>query len=203
MRFERGRKVTRPLIRRVVVRALTFKKEYVDMILRGLKTTTIRLGIIIPKSNKLLIYSQGRAVGEIFVESVRYSKVRDLTDRDAQLDGFKNKNELIKKLEEHYPGISGNDWVTIIKFRLLKKFKKRKVKGYDEGEIAKLALAYNIVKDREKYRIIAAIATTGSIDGAYEVLEHRYSKKEIKEVLVGVIDLMKRNNLLILDKGKK
>ncbi len=185
-------------LRRVTVGHLSFKKEYVDKILKGLKTTTIRLGIITPKRPELIIYSDGKAVAKVFVESIRYLRVKDLTDKDARLDGFRNKRELIESLSKHYPGLSPNDWVTIIKFRILKKFKERKVKGINEGEIAKLGLAYNLAKNKEEYRILAAIATTGSIDGAYEMLNRRYSKSDMKKLLLRILKEIKESRIDVL-----
>lgn len=178
-------------VKRVPISCLSFKKEYIKKIFKGLKTTTIRLGILVPKS-KLVIYGNGEALGRVAVESVKYTKVKDLTDIDAVLDGFRNKEELKAALSKHYPGISGDDWVTIIRFRVIEKFNL----SSQIEEIAKLALAYNVVKNRDDARILAAVATTGSINKAYELLNKKYSKSYIRKLLNNAKRELKRKLIL-------
>jgi len=169
--------------RRIAISYLSFKKEYIKKIFEGLKTTTIRLGILTPKKDEVLIYGNGKALGKIAIESIRYTKVKDLTDEDAVLDGFKDKRELKAALSKHYPGISADDWVTVIKFRVLERFEDASSTKLDVGRIAKLALAYNIADNREDARILAAVAATGSIDGAYKLLNKRYPRSYIRRLL--------------------
>ena len=177
--------------KRTSISHLSFKKEYIKKIFKGLKTTTIRLGILTPKS-KLVIYGDGKALGRVVVESVKYTKVKDLTDEDAALDGFKNKEELRAALSKHYPGISGDDWVTVIRFRVLERFNS----SPGIGKIAKLALAYNIVRNRDDVRILAAIATTGDIDKAHELLNKRYSKSYIRKLLSNIQRELRERSIL-------
>ncbi|RLE74663.1 MAG: ASCH domain-containing protein [Thermoprotei archaeon] len=170
-------------VRRVAVSYLSFKGEYVDKILRGVKRATVRLGIVTPRRRELVIYGDGRAVGKVAVESVKYVRVRELTDRDALLDGFSSKRELLSALERHYPGISPDDWVTVIRFRLLRSFRRAEERGADVREVAKLALAHGVVSDREGARIMTAVMTAGNIDGAYELLRGRYPLRRIRELV--------------------
>jgi hypothetical protein len=41
-----------------------------------------------------------------------------LTDDDAVRDGFRGRAELIERLGVHYPGIAGDDSVTIVHFNV-------------------------------------------------------------------------------------
>lgn len=50
-------------------------------------------------------------------EIVRVTRA-DLTEQDAQLDGFKDLEELLLALDRHYPGIEDHDPVDIVKFRV-------------------------------------------------------------------------------------
>jgi len=104
-------------------RILDFDEVYIKKILEGKKVTTIRKGIRDFKvGEKILITSQDRIYAEAEIIEVKYLKVSDLTDEDALKDGFSSKDELFKALEKYYSSIKSNDTITIIGFKLLKKF---------------------------------------------------------------------------------
>ncbi|RLE89356.1 MAG: ASCH domain-containing protein, partial [Thermoprotei archaeon] len=64
------------------------KGEYVDLILKGVKRTTIRLGIIKPKYNKIMIHGGGKPIALAKITNVEYKRINELTDEDARKDGF-------------------------------------------------------------------------------------------------------------------
>jgi len=104
-------------------RILDFDEVYIKKILEGKKVTTIRKGIRDFKvGEKILITSQDRIYAEAEIIEVKYLKVSDLTDEDALKDGFSSKDELFKALKKYYSSIKSNDTITIIGFKLLKKF---------------------------------------------------------------------------------
>jgi hypothetical protein len=98
---------------------LTFKKRYVDLILSGRKRSTIRLGNLYVKGKYIKAVSSGRVVAVVQVERVVHKKVKDITDEDARLDGFKGLPELFRELRSIYGDFLLDDDVTIITFSLV------------------------------------------------------------------------------------
>ena len=99
---------------------LIFKKEYGPDILDGKKMSTVRLSTKIKKGETVEIIAGKIKIGTAKVEDIETKKVEDLTDDDAKLDGFKNKEELIKALRRIYgKRISNETEVKLIKFKLV------------------------------------------------------------------------------------
>jgi len=172
--------------RRVLGRHLSIKSEYLESILSGDKVTTIRKGIITPKYTRVLLHSGGKIVGEVEIESVRYLQVKDLTRKDALRDGFKSREELLEKLKKHYPDLSPEDWVTILEFRLIRRLDEREneiYQGYSIEELARLALAYNVLTDPEERRILALIAVKGSLREVARELGGLKYRKLVRKVI--------------------
>lgn len=99
---------------------LTVKRRYVRLILSGRKTSTIRLGSLQVRSRYLKVVSSGRPVAVVRVEEVIHKKVKDLTDEDAELDGFNGLTELFRELRSIYGDFMLDDDITIIRFSLVK-----------------------------------------------------------------------------------
>jgi len=159
-------------LRRKLGKYLRVKREYANMLVNGRKRSTIRLGIVMPTKHKVLVESEGEIIGEAVIDSVRYSRLSELSDKDAKMDGFSNLNELLRVLSNIYPGIKGDDWVTIIRFKSFKILaglrKKTSLKEEDIETItrvARLALAYDIAPSSLEKRVLAAIAMKGSLEG--------------------------------------
>lgn len=111
MRTRRPRKVK-------LGRYLGVKEEYVDKIVKGEKRTTIRRGIVSPSRQRVFLKSDGVVWGEATIDSVTYTKLGRLREEDARMDGFNSLKELREELSRIYPGISPEEWVTIINFRV-------------------------------------------------------------------------------------
>lgn len=114
-------------IERIVLKmgkkTLDFDEIYIRKILEEKKITTIRRGVRNFKvGEKVLITSQDRIYAEAEITEIRCLKVSDLTDEDALKDGFSSKEELLKALKKYYSSIRPSDTVTIIGFKILKKF---------------------------------------------------------------------------------
>ena len=80
---------------------LFMKKQYFDAIRSGRKTTTLRYWrgrLVRPDS----IHSV-RGLGRVHVQDVREVRLEQLTDADAQADGFDTLAELKRTLDEYYP----------------------------------------------------------------------------------------------------
>ncbi|MFP3265812.1 MAG: ASCH domain-containing protein [Acidilobus sp.] len=97
---------------------LTFKRKYLNLILSGRKRSTIRLGSFQVRGKYLKVVSSGRPVAVVQVDRVIHKKVKELTDEDARLDGFKGLPELFRELRSIYGDFLLDDDVTIITFTL-------------------------------------------------------------------------------------
>lgn len=163
---------------------LMLKAKYIPLILNGSKKSTIRLGKINVRSKELYINSGGKKFAKAIVKEVKYKTVRELTNEDAKLDGFDNREELIKELRCHYGEISDDDWVTIIIFDALEilNIDERKYEGMKPKQISKLALRYLPLDEREEM-IHRKIIEYGSIRKAarkiYGSLQMRWKIRSV------------------------
>ncbi|MCD6278706.1 MAG: ASCH domain-containing protein [Desulfurococcales archaeon] len=99
---------------------LIFKKEYGSAILEGRKTATIRLTSRVRKGDTVDIIAGKIKIGTAMIEDVEIKKLKELTDNDATIDGFKNREELIRTLKKIYrKKINDNSEVKLIKFKLI------------------------------------------------------------------------------------
>ncbi len=109
-------------------RKLRFNPELIREIARGRKTCTVRLGIVEPTSRTVVLYCRGRPVAVAEIEYVRYMKVRELGEGIARLDGFSSREELLEELTKIYPYLTPDDWVTVIKFRIIRWIRRPRVR---------------------------------------------------------------------------
>lgn len=101
---------------------LRFKREHLERVLSGDKRMTIRWGIVRPRYAVIYIVSGDMVYAEAFIEGTATIHVKDLDERIAARDGFESLNDLLSELRRLYPGISGNDQITIIRFAVTKRF---------------------------------------------------------------------------------
>ena len=152
---------------RYLGRHLMVKGSYVDSILEGRKRTTIRLGIVKPKYNEIIIHGGGKPVAKARITRVVYKKVSELTDRDARLDGFRNKGELLDELKKHYPGLREDDTITIIEFEVIQRLDNLEAHhpymGLKPPDLARLALRYLRDLSEDERRVLLDLTRTGSI----------------------------------------
>jgi len=149
-------------------RHIMLKKDFAGLVLAGIKTATIRLGIVKPKKKQVLLHSGGRVLAELEITDVEVKKVRELTDEDAKQDGFQSKKQLIENLERIYGRISPDDHVTIIRFRVLRRIEgseaeESKYLGLKPVDIASIAIRYGVKLHPRDMIIIKKVAETGSI----------------------------------------
>ena len=96
---------------------IAFKDEYLDLILRGQKSSTIRLGRRDYPSGTALLTSSHNCLRARILRC-RALRVYDLTDQDAIRDGFSSLKDLLSALEEIYGSLDRGAEMTVVEFAL-------------------------------------------------------------------------------------
>jgi hypothetical protein len=176
-------------------RILRFKRKYVEALLRGGKVTTIRRGIVTPTRDRVFLEAEGKVVGEARISSLRFTRLSDLTDADAQRDGFSSKEELLSALREIYPDIKQDEWVTVISLEDVTRYSKpipveelRERVPDNLAEVARSALAHGAASTLEERRFYALLVSGKSLEEAAAesglgVAEARRSLRRVLKVL--------------------
>jgi len=101
------------------IQYLILAEDLFDGLMDGTKCSTIRkgkrdvsLGPLVFLNNK----EPGGGGYVVEVTDVEYKVHQDITDEDAQKDGFESTRDLFDKLREFYPDIDEKSIVTIIHF---------------------------------------------------------------------------------------
>jgi len=127
-------------------RHLMVRGEFVKPILEGVKKATIRMGIVVPKYDEVIIHGGGRPIAKAKITEVTYKKVSELTDADAALDGFNSREELIEALKKVYGRVYPDDVVTIIRFEVIQRLDDVRSDdvycGLSPSDIARIYLRY-------------------------------------------------------------
>jgi len=178
------------------------KGDYVDLILKGLKKATIRVGVIKPRYEEVIIHGGGKPIAKIHIKRVRYKRVKELNDFDARLDGFKNRQELLENLKRMYGKIHDDDIVTIIEYELIQRLDNLPIEdpylGLNPADIARIALRYlsDQLSKKEK-EILLDLTRTNSIRktslNLFKTLNKRYI---IRKILKKVIEILKAKGYL-------
>ncbi len=164
-------------------RHLMVKGEYVNKILKGIKRATIRLGIVKPRYNEIIIHGGGRPVAKVRITKVKYKRLNELTEEEAKMDGFNSLEELLQHLRKAYGNVSSNDIVTIIEFEVLKRLDEVEVThpymGLEPADVARIALRYLREELSEnEVKILLDLTRTNSIRKTainfYGTIEKRY-----------------------------
>jgi len=103
------------------VERINFDPEYVEAILDGRKTTTVRRGVKSYPVGKLveLTVNNTRTFALARVKKVVVKRVKELNDEDAVRDGFSNKRELIAALRRIYGDVKDEEFVTVVHFEVV------------------------------------------------------------------------------------
>lgn len=147
----------------VIGRRLTMKGELVDLVLRGLKNTTIRLGRLKPKHRVVVLHGGGRDVAKIEITGVKYRRLGDLTDEDAKRDGFESLEDLLKALRKMYGKISLEEPVTILEFKVVKLLEPEPKPKVSAVRLAKAMLESGAELSMEERRVLSEVVKRGSI----------------------------------------
>ncbi|WP_457615339.1 ASCH domain-containing protein [Methanopyrus sp.] len=183
---------------------LEISGEYRDKLLRGEKRATIRVGRVpgARPGKVVYIHCGGYVYGKVRITDVRTKRVKDLTDEDAKLDGFENREELMKALRDHYPNLRDDDIVTIIEFEWVERFDEPILSehlpydGYDPIEIAKRALEEDIPLSPRDRELLELLVECGSIRKAAKALGGLGKRDVIRRAVRKAFRLLKSRGAL-------
>jgi len=98
---------------------LNFSEDFMEKIRNGEKKATLRLGIKDYKPGEEVIIRCGdHIIGKGIIKEVRIKTFREITYVDVMMDGYENKDDLRKKLEEFYGKFKDDTLFTQIIFEL-------------------------------------------------------------------------------------
>lgn len=187
---------------RFLGRHIMVKGRYINDILEGRKSATIRKGIVKPKYREAIIHGGGRPIAKISIERVYHKKVKELTDQDAIKDGFRSCRELLEELKRVYPDITEDDWVTIIEFKVVQRLDHLEPEdpymGLKPIDIARIALRY-LSEELNEYerKILLDLTRTGSIRATAIKLFGGLGKRYIiRRILKKALNRLVEKNIL-------
>ena len=100
--------------------SINFDEEYVNLILSGRKKSTVRKGIKSYETGKIVyLKASSRPFAKARITKAVVKRVGELSDEDARMDGFENREELLEALKKIYGRISDSDIVTVVRFELV------------------------------------------------------------------------------------
>lgn len=91
--------------------------EYFASVKRGEKKSTIRVGRRKLSKGTLILESNQERL-KVELRYIAHKHLKDLTENDAQIDGFRNLAELRKALFQIYSNLKPDSLLTIIYFEL-------------------------------------------------------------------------------------
>lgn len=105
-------------VKKYVAKRIKLLDQFLDLVIQGKKTSTIRYGLVFVTDNYISLVSSSRTQ-MVRITKIEYDKkYGDLDEKIAQQDGFSSLSELKTQLERFYPDISVDDPITIINFVL-------------------------------------------------------------------------------------
>ncbi|MDJ0271563.1 MAG: ASCH domain-containing protein [Candidatus Caldarchaeum sp.] len=96
-------------------RILRFKPMYLDLILKGLKTSTIRPGDGGEYARELILTDGNRRIAAELL-AVEVMTLREAVNTRYQLEGYSSPEELYQSIKKIYNSLGPDDPVTIIHF---------------------------------------------------------------------------------------
>jgi len=188
--------------KRFIGRHLMVKGKYVDLILSGKKTLTIRLGIVKPRYEEIIVHGGGRPIAKVKVTRVYHKRIKELSDNDAAKDGFRSREELVKELKRIYEDLDENDWVTLIEFKVIQRLdqlsQEHPYMGLEPADLARLGLRYlsNELNAEEK-KILLDLTRTNSIRAtAYRLFRGIEKRHIVRRVLRKILNKLKDKGLI-------
>jgi len=183
---------------------IEFLGDYTKKILSGEKKATIRRRTHkYSPGDVVYVHAGGKVLGKAIITNIRHVRLKEITDEDAKMDGFKNKEELIKALKQHYGTINPNDEFTIIEFKIIERPKKEIMSsemaygGYDPVYIAELALRHlKDIFNEDDLKILRAVYETGSIRYVAMKLGGLKRRKVVRAILRKAYEELKNRGLI-------
>jgi len=188
--------------KRFIGRHLMVKEKYVDLILEGKKTLTIRLGIVKPRYEEIIIHGGGRPIAKVKIIRVYHKRIGELSDDDAIKDGFENRKELINELRKIYEKIGDDDWVTLIEFKIVQRLdqlsQKHPYMGLEPADLARLGIRYlsNELSSEER-KVLLDLTRTNSIRAtSYRLFGGIEKRHLVRRILRKVLNKLKDKGLI-------
>ncbi|MEM1698644.1 MAG: ASCH domain-containing protein [Sulfolobales archaeon] len=183
-------------------RHLMLSHEYANLLLSGIKKATVRLGLVVPKYDEVIIHSGGRPIAKAKIVGVEYKKVHQLTDEDAKLDGFSSVDELIDALRRTYGNIDDGSDVSIIKLEVIQRFDDLRnhdpYYGLNPSDIARIGMRYlkNELSDEEK-RVLELLSKELSIRrAAVKLYGSPDRRSKIRRIVRRVLGELRRRGIV-------
>lgn len=89
--------------------------KFADGVLRGHKTSTVRRGYRPYAIGPCILRTDSQDI-LVWVTCIRHCLLSELTEYDAQQDGFESLSELYKELERIYSDFKPEEEVTVVSF---------------------------------------------------------------------------------------
>lgn len=109
------------------MQTLKLATDLFEGLAKGTKGMTIRKGTrsVLPNRYLLFVSSDPVIVGSfstylqklVWIEQIVYKPLNEVTDEEAQADGFINQNDLVVGLRRFYPDLKKDTPVTLIYFK--------------------------------------------------------------------------------------
>ncbi len=101
---------------------LHFRPEYEKDVLTGRKRITIRYGrkYDVRPGNIVYLAVRGKPIARAKITHVYVKKLRELSEHEIKMEGFKSLHALIKHLRRIYPDIGPDSYVTVLRWKLLR-----------------------------------------------------------------------------------
>jgi hypothetical protein len=94
---------------------LPLKLEYMDLVVRGAKHSTVRAGVRRIDPGRAEVVCGAQAIPVQVVKTI-VKRMDQLTKEDARIDGFDTREALLAALRSFYPRITPSDQVSIVYF---------------------------------------------------------------------------------------
>lgn len=161
---------------------LEFRRKYADLLLSGEKRVTIRKWTNLKEGDEVYVHCGGKIVGKAKIKSIERKKISELTDEEARLDGFKDRNEMLEELERM--GYGGEVYVIHFEFEPTQSVNPHKMYYGDADllEVAELALKHLDLDERDR-EVLKVFLKYGSIRKAAGKLGGSRKRGEVRKVL--------------------
>ncbi len=174
---------------------LEFTRNYGEALLKGIKRATIRKWTNLRVGDEVYVHCGGKIIGKAKITDIEKKKLEEITDEDAKLDGFQNREELLNELKK----LGYEGYVYLIKFDFEPMDSVNPHNMYygdaDLEEIAKKALQNLELSERDR-KILELFLRSGSIRKAAAKLGGWKKRGEIRKVLRRCYNELKKKGLV-------